>query len=106
VIGAHAAFNITSNVLFARADGVTDGLSAIMRIEVEPSLTVLRPGGQLEAAAFLLVALLGLLWLRHSRGSVSIDLPALGLPPDAAAPQARRSTAQPVETDVAADPLR
>jgi uncharacterized protein len=106
VIGAHAAFNITSNVLFARADGVTDGLSAIMRIEVEPSLTVLRPGGLLEAAAFLLVALLGLLWLRHSRGSVSIDLPALGLPPDAAAPQARRSTAQPVETDVAADPLR
>lgn len=79
VIGAHAAFNITNNVLFARAGGATDGLSAIMRIDVDPNLPLLRSGGLLEAAAFLLVALFALLWLEHSRGSTSIDLDALHL---------------------------
>ena len=79
VIGAHAAFNITNNVLFARAGGATDGLSAIMRIDVDPNLPLLRSGGLLEAAAFLLVALFALLWLKHSRGSASIDLAALHL---------------------------
>ena len=82
VIGAHAAFNITNNILFARAGGPTDGLSAIVRIEVDPNLTLLRPGGLLEAAAFLLVALFALLWLKHSRGSTSIDLAALHLDGD------------------------
>jgi uncharacterized protein len=88
VIGAHAAFNTTANVLFARAGGATDGLSAIMRIEVDPSLTLLRPGGLLEAAAFLLVGLFALLWLRHSRDTISIDLAALHLDdqPDAFQP--------------------
>ncbi len=79
VIGAHATFNITSNVLFARAGGATDGLSAIMRIQVDPALTLLRSGGLLEATAFLLVALFALLWLKHSRGTASIDLAALHL---------------------------
>ena len=79
VIGAHATFNITANVLFARAGEATDGLSAIMRIEVDPDLTLLRSGGLLEAAAFLLVALLAMLWLRYSRASTSIDLAALHL---------------------------
>lgn len=37
VVGAHAAFNITSNVLFARADGVTDGLSAICASRSNPA---------------------------------------------------------------------
>lgn len=79
VIGAHAAFNVTANVLFARGGEATAGLSAIMRIEVDPSLTLLRPGGLLEAAAFLLLGVFAWLWLRHSRGSVSIDLAALHL---------------------------
>ncbi len=79
VIGAHAAFNITANVLFSRGGENTAGLSAIMRIEVDPTLTLLRPGGLLEAAAFLLLGVFALLWLRHSRGTVAIDLAALHL---------------------------
>ena len=51
VIGAHAAFNITSNVMFARAGGPAEGLSAIMRIEVDASLPLLAQGGVLEFAS-------------------------------------------------------
>lgn len=79
IIGAHATFNFASNVLFNRGGEVTSGLSAIMRLEVDPSLTLLQPGGLIEAAAFLLLGVFGLLWLRHSRGSISIDLTALQL---------------------------
>jgi len=79
VIGAHAAFNITANVLFDRGGQATAGFSAIMRLEVDPTLTLLRQGGLLEAAAFLLLGLFALLWLRHSRGTVTIDLAALHL---------------------------
>ena len=92
VIGAHATFNITTNVLFARAGGATDGLSTIMRIEVDPNLTLLRPGGLLEAAAFLLVALLALLWLNHSRAATSPDLVALHLDDE---PDLTESTTEP-----------
>lgn len=80
VIGAHAAFNITSNVLFARTDVVgLEDLSAIMRVEVDPSLGFLGAGGVLDAAAFVVVGLLALLWLRHSRGALSVDLDSLGI---------------------------
>ncbi len=79
VIGAHAAFNITSNLLFARADGPTEGLSVLMRVEVDPSLPLLESGGVLEFVAFGLLALFSLLWLRWSRSSVSIALAGLGL---------------------------
>ncbi len=79
VIGAHAAFNITSNLLFARAGGPTDGLSVVMRVEVDPGLPLLASGGLLEFAAFVLLALFGLLWLLLSRGSVSIDQASLGI---------------------------
>jgi uncharacterized protein len=79
VIGAHAAFNITSNLLFARAGGPTDGLSVVMRVEVDPGLPLLQSGGLLEFAAFLLLGLFAMLWLRLSRGSVPIDLAALHL---------------------------
>jgi uncharacterized protein len=79
VIGAHAAFNITSNLLFARAGGPTEGLSVIMRLEVDPSRLLLESGGVLEFAAFVLLGLFALLWIRASRGTVSVDLPSLGL---------------------------
>jgi uncharacterized protein len=79
VIGAHAAFNITSNLLFARAGGPTDSLSVLMRVEVDPSLPLLASGGVLEFAAFGLLGPFGLLWLRFSRGSLAIDLTELGL---------------------------
>jgi uncharacterized protein len=79
VIGAHAAFNITSNVLFARAGGAAEGLSVVFRLEVDSSLPLLEPGGVLEFVAFVLVGSFGFLWLRYSRGSVPIELAALGL---------------------------
>jgi uncharacterized protein len=79
VIGAHAAFNITSNVLFARAGGAADGLSAVMRLEVDSSLPLLESGGVLEVVAFGLLGIFSLLWLRYTRDSVSIQLAALGL---------------------------
>ncbi len=77
VIGAHAAFNIAANLLFARAGGPTDGLSVIMRVEADPGLPWLESGGLLEFTAFGLLALAGLLWLRLSRGATSFDLAAL-----------------------------
>lgn len=78
-IGAHAAFNITANLLFARTDVPLDDLSVLMRIDVDPTLTVLTFGGALEAAAFVAVGLLALLWIRHSRGALTVDLDALDL---------------------------
>jgi uncharacterized protein len=92
VIGAHAAFNITSNLLFARAGEASEGLSAIMRLEVDPDLPLLASGGLLEFAAFALVGLFGLLWLRNSRGAVSMDLAALQLD---AEPDIGEPTAEP-----------
>lgn len=79
VVGAHAGFNITSNLLFARAGGPTEGLSVILRLDVDPSLPLLESGGVLELAAFGLLGLFGLLWLRYSRASVSIALVRLRL---------------------------
>jgi uncharacterized protein len=98
VIGAHAAFNITANVLFDRGGDNTAGLSAIMRIEVDPSLTLLRPGGLLEAAAFLLLGLFALLWLRRSRGTVAIDLAALHLDEQ---PEGTEASGEPTSNHVA-----
>ena len=92
VIGAHAAFNLASNVLFARAGGPADGLSAIMRIEVDANLPLLAQGGVLEFAAFVLLGMLGLLWLRYARGSVELRLAALGLDTD---PDVEEPTNQP-----------
>ena len=77
-IGAHAAFNITANLLFARTDVTELGdLSVLMRVDVDPTLTVLKFGGALEAAAFAALGLLALLWIRHSRGALTVDLDAL-----------------------------
>ncbi len=88
-IGAHAAFNITANVLFARTDvaGV-DELSVLMRVDVDPSLAFLTHGGALEASAFVAVGFLALLWIRHTRGALAVDLDALDIEqPDAPEPR-------------------
>ena len=76
-IGAHAAYNITANVLFARTDAPLDDLSVLMRIDVDPTLALLTFGGALEAAAFVAIGLLALLWIRYSRGVLAVDLDAL-----------------------------
>jgi len=79
-IGAHAAFNITANVLFARTDvaGLGD-LSVLMRVDVDPDLALLTYGGVLEATAFLCVGLLALLWIKYTRGALAMDLNALDI---------------------------
>lgn len=95
-IGAHAAFNIAYNVLFSRADGPgVEQMSAIMRIQVDRSLVFLGPGGVLDAAAFLAVLLLALLWLHYTRGTASIDLDGLDLQaaPEPARPSSTASVA-------------
>lgn len=78
VIGAHAAFNITSNLLFARQEvpGI-DGLSVLLRVEVDPGQPLLALGGLLDAAGFVVLGLLGLLWLRRSRGPLAFRVTPL-----------------------------
>lgn len=67
-IGAHAAFNIAHNVLLVRTEiAGTDALSTIAGIQVDPTTPLLAVGGFIEAAGFLGVGLLGLLWLRRTR---------------------------------------
>lgn len=79
-IGAHAAFNISANVLFARTDvtGVED-LSTLLRVDVDQNLAFLTFGGALEAGAFVVVGILSLLWIRHTRGALAVDVEALNL---------------------------
>jgi uncharacterized protein len=65
VIGAHAGFNIAHNALLVRAD--VEGalrLSSLVRIEQVPDHWSLSPGGVIELAGFLLVAVLAMLWIR------------------------------------------
>jgi hypothetical protein len=77
-IGAHAAFNIAHNVLLVRTDVAgTDALSTIARIQVDPTTPLLAVGGIIEAAGFLGVGLLGLLWSRRTRNP-SIERPLPG----------------------------
>lgn len=78
VIGAHAAINITGNVLFLRVGtGGAQELSAIMRIQVDPDLSFLGPGGIIDVAMYLAVGLLAVAWLRHSRGVITVQVDAL-----------------------------
>lgn len=79
-IGAHAAFNITYNVLFSRTDiAGTEDFSAITRVAVDPFLSDLGAGGPIEIAAFLSVGALALLWLRLTRGTLAVKAAALGV---------------------------
>lgn len=79
-IGAHAAFNIIANVLFARTDVVAVAdLSALMRVDVDPSQTYLTRGGALEAGGFVVIEILAFLWIRHTRGALTVNLDALDI---------------------------
>jgi uncharacterized protein len=75
VIGAHAALNIAYNVFFVRTDlARSEQLSAVTRVQVDPTQPLLGSGGLLDVSAYTLVGLLCLLWLRYSRGSVSVNV--------------------------------
>jgi uncharacterized protein len=95
-IGAHAAFNITANVLFARTDIVGVGeLSALVRVDVDPGLTFLRHGAALEAGAFVVIGILASLWIRYTRGVLAVDLDALDIEdPEAPKAEPRRQVAR------------
>ena len=78
--GAHAAFNITYNVLFSRTDiAGTEDFSAITRVAVDPFLFDLGAGGPIEIVAFLSVGGLALAWLRLTRGTLAVQSAALGV---------------------------
>lgn len=69
-IGAHATFNIAANVVFVRTDIIgTEQLSAIVRIAVDPSIPSLGFGGVLEAAGFLTVLALALVWIGRKKSA-------------------------------------
>jgi uncharacterized protein len=79
-IGIHLTFNLSYQTLFVRTDNPgASSFSAIMRIDADPALAFLQPGGVIDVAAWFLVAALALPWLRFSRGSVSVDLAALSV---------------------------
>jgi uncharacterized protein len=61
-IGAHAAFNVAYQALVVRTDleGI-EAVSAILRVDVDPTLPALGFGGVLESSAFGLLGVLTLL---------------------------------------------
>ena len=92
-IGAHAAFNTAYNVVFIRTDVPgTEDLSAISRIAVDPTLPYLGTGGVIEGVAFLMVGLLAVVWLGHSRGALTVDADDFQVEPDEPASSARAAS--------------
>ncbi|HSK57160.1 MAG TPA: hypothetical protein VK908_18080 [Jiangellales bacterium] len=54
-------------------------LSALVRVDIDPSLPFLMHGGSLEAGAFVVVGVLAFLWIRYTRGVLTVDLDGLDL---------------------------
>jgi uncharacterized protein len=81
-IGVHITVNMAYQMLLVRTDTIgTDRFSAVMRIDVDPTLAFLQAGRVIDAAVWVVLAVLGYGWLRLSRGQLSVALP--GLQPDA-----------------------
>ena len=62
-----------------------------MRIDVDPTLAFLQPGGVIDVGVWICLALLALAWLRYSGGKASVPLAALQ---SQTQPMAARSTGQ------------
>ena len=79
-IGAHITVNVAYQMVFVRTDYAgTESFSAVMRIVPDPALAFLQSGGVIDIGIYSTLGLLTYLWLRFSRGDVTIDLAALQL---------------------------
>ena len=61
--------------MFVRTDTTPEEFSAITRIEPATQSSFVEFGGILEASAFILVLILGILWLLYSRERLSVNFP-------------------------------
>ena len=90
-IGAHITVNAAYQMVFVRTDYAgTESYSAVMRIVPDPALAFLQAGGVIDIGVYGTLGLLTYLWLRFSRGKITIDPVALQLA--ASEPRARRRT--------------
>lgn len=79
-IGAHITVNAAYQMVFVRTDSAgTEQFSAVMRITPDPALPTLQLGGVIDLGMWVTLALLTYLWLRLSRGEVSVHLAGLEL---------------------------
>lgn len=75
VIGIHWSFNITYQAVFSRMDANPEEFSAITRLDTATQSPLFEFGGLLDAAAFVLVLIFGVIWLMYSQETVSISIP-------------------------------
>ena len=90
-IGAHITINAVYQMGLVRTDTAgTEHFSAVMRVTPDPTLAFLQLGGVIDIGLWVTLGLLTYLWLRISRGKVSVDLAALKLdtPPQPRQPDA------------------
>lgn len=79
-IGAHITVNVAYQMVFVRTDYAgTESYSAVMRIVPDPALAFLQTGGVIDIGVYATLGLLTYVWLRFSRGKVTIDPAALRL---------------------------
>lgn len=77
VIGIHWSFNIVYQSVFVRTAVNPEGFSAITRIDLATQSSLFEFGGVLEAGAWVIVLVLGIVWLLYSRDLLSVDFPLL-----------------------------
>lgn len=79
-IGAHITVNAAYQMVFVRTDAAgTELFSAVVRVVPDPTLAFLQLGGVIDLGLWLTLGLLTYLWLRLSRGKVTVARAALGL---------------------------
>lgn len=79
VIGIHWSFNIVYQSVFVQTDVNPEAFSAITRIDLATQSSLFEFGGVLEAGAWVIVLVLGIVWLLYSRDALSGSFPLLGV---------------------------
>lgn len=77
VIGIHWSFNIVYQSVFVRTVPNQEGVSAITRLDLVSQSSLFEMGGVLDAGAWVIILILGILWLLYSRGALSVSFPLL-----------------------------
>lgn len=79
-IGAHIMVNAAYQMVFVRTDTAGAELfSAVVRVVPDPALAFLQIGGVIDIGLWITLGLLTYLWLRFSRGRLSVHLATLKL---------------------------
>lgn len=77
VIGIHWSFNIVYQSVFVRTVPNQQGVSAITRLDLAAQSSLFDSGGVLDAGAWVIVLVLGIVWLLYSRDALSVSFPLL-----------------------------